>query len=140
MEVARVYLNLYTDRCGDKGRIGIDSLKIDTAPVLFPVAETRGLRSSRSADLARSRAGRRSVSGGFASRLGGKGFGTLAIGRRHTHLVCQNSRPPATNPKGKQRATSCTCHGTWSRLTHSVCCACAARTRAPSCRVSCRTI
>src|SRR4029077_8198031 len=106
MEVARVYLNLYTDRCGDKGRIGIDSLKIDAAPVLFPVAETRGLRSRRSADLARSRAARRSVGGGrFGSRLGGKGFGTLAIGRRHTHLVCQNSRPAATNAKGKQRST-----------------------------------
>src|SRR5215470_10943306 len=64
-EVARVYRNiLYTDRCGESGRVGInDELEIDAAAVLFPVAEASRLRAGGPAELARTddRIGRRNV-------------------------------------------------------------------------------
>src|SRR5580704_245537 len=115
MEVVRVYLNLYTPRCGDSGRLGIRSSEIDTAPVPLPVAVAGGFRASRAADLAQRCAVRgagrrlRSCAGGDL----GSGLGSLAIGHRHTHLVCQNSRPATTKRRGK---TTLNMHTPW----HSV--------------------
>src|SRR4029077_2788413 len=56
MEVTRVYRDiLYTDRCGESGRVGInDRLEVDAAAVLFPVAEAGRFRAGRPAELARS--------------------------------------------------------------------------------------
>src|SRR5215468_6657034 len=70
-EVARVYRNiLYTDRCGESGRVGIkDGLEVDAAAVLFPVAEASRFRAGGPAELARTDdLGRRNVRRSARSR------------------------------------------------------------------------
>jgi len=51
---------LYTDRCGESGRVGIDArLEVDATAVLFPVAEAGRFRPRTAAELARARNCRR---------------------------------------------------------------------------------
>src|SRR5215831_6262440 len=66
MELASVYLNRYTDKCGDSGRSDMRILEVDAAAVLLPVAVARGFRSRRTTDLDR-RCGRATREGRLAN-------------------------------------------------------------------------
>src|SRR4051812_7404233 len=94
-----VYANLYTPRCGDRGRWFM-RLKIDAAAVFFPVAEARGLGARGTAVfpdrnfggqggfLARRPQVRRSVGGGSVWRIGRD--------VRHGREFCQNCTATTT--------------------------------------------
>jgi hypothetical protein len=55
MEVATVYRDiLYTDRCGESGRVGIDDrLEVDAVAVLFPVTEAGRFGARTATELTR---------------------------------------------------------------------------------------